>query len=143
MIRQANAQDLKAIFDLLVYLEQTEVPKVDFEVAYMKNLADEHIFYFVKELDNQILGFISLHIQYLLHHTGKVGEVQELVVNPIYQGQGIGEELFSKVCEVAKYYDCVNLEVTCNQKRIAAHEFYQKRGMKQTHYKFVLPLEEK
>ncbi len=140
MIRTATQTDLESIYQLLNHLEQNTLSRAAFEPIFMKNIADENVFYYVHEFGNHIIGFVSLHIQHLLHHTGKVGEIHELVVKDEWQGKNVGKNLLQTVKEIAKTQGCVNLEVTCNQKRLKAHQFYEKIGMKKSHYKFVLSL---
>lgn len=140
MTRKVQQTDIDAIYQLLIHLEQHEISKEKFEQVFAKNMADNSIFYFVEEFGNQIIGFISLHIQYLLHHAGKVGEIQELVVRENWEGKGTGKKLFNAVKEIALQEQCVNLEVTCNQKRTRTHLFYEKQGMKKSHFKFVMEL---
>jgi PhnO protein len=140
MIRKATLNDLESIYQLLNHLEQSTLSRTAFEQIFEKNITDESVFYFVHEFGNHIIGFVSLHIQHLLHHTGKVGEIQELVVKDEWQGKSIGKNLLLIVKETAKAQGCVNLEVTCHQKRLKAHQFYEKVGMKKTHYKFVMNL---
>lgn len=132
-----NSQD---VYYLLCELEHTELDKALFEEIFRKNIVNPDIHYLLV-IDNQnIIGFASLHIQYLLHHASKVAEIQEIVVSKYYQGQGVGKMLFNHLKEIAVKNKCVLLEVCCNQIRKKSHEFYLKQNMKNSHYKFTLNL---
>lgn len=65
--------------------------------------------------DEDIVGFVSLHIQELLHHAERIGEIQELIVSEKERGIGIGKKLFEKTKEVCQQEGAVQLEVCCNQ----------------------------
>lgn len=81
-----------------------------------------------------------VHVQKLLHHISKVAEIQELIVDPSFRGQGIGRYLFQKAQVVALENACTQLEVCCNQIRINSHKFYESQGMVNSHYKFCMDL---
>ena len=139
-IREATLNDKDQIYRLLVVLEETTPDPKCFSDIYESNLSNPTIFYYVYERDYEILGFISIHIQQLLHHTSKIAEIQELIVEPTLRYQGIGKRLFQKVKEVSIENDCTQIEVCCNQRRTSSHKFYQSLGMTNNHYKFCLPL---
>jgi PhnO protein len=91
-------------------------------------------------MNKKAVGFASLHIQKLLHHTGNIAEIQELIVTKHYQGNGIGKLLFDEIQKVAISKNCLQLEVCCNKKRVDNHIFYELQDMKSNHYKFSLLL---
>ena len=41
---------------------------------------------------------------------------------------------------IAKEEGCARLEVDSNQKRVDAHRFYEREGMRKTHFKLVKSL---
>lgn len=135
-IRQASKADLIEVFTLICDLENTKVDFSKFEKIYYNNLSNTNIYYYVYEMNKKIVGFISLHIQELLHHSAKIGEIQELIVLESVRGKGIGTKLFEKVKEIGRDTDCLQIEVCCNQSRIYSHEFYLDQGMTNNHYKF-------
>ncbi|MBH1940107.1 GNAT family N-acetyltransferase [Mobilitalea sibirica] len=140
-IKLATVNDLIKIYDLMNELENSKLSRVDFEMVYKENLNNNLISYFIAMDDQKIIGFISLHIQSLLHHTGRIAEIQELIVTSDYQRHGIGHLLFEKAVETAIIRGCMQLEVCCNKKRSSGHDFYQKQGMENSHYKFCMPLD--
>jgi (aminoalkyl)phosphonate N-acetyltransferase len=137
LLRRATAQDTAAIRQLLGELEEQTYPADIFNDFFAKNLAREGVYYWLVEVGGQTVGFVSLHVQYLLHHLGPVAEIQELVITAAHQGTGLGQLLVGEARAQARALGCVNLEVTCNQKRQAAHRFYQANGLQPTHLKFV------
>jgi (aminoalkyl)phosphonate N-acetyltransferase len=136
-IRPASLNDCPTIYTFLCDLEEMRLNATAFEDVFRRNLNDETIRYRVAEIDRKVIGFISCHIQYLLHHTGRVGEIQELYVLPEYRNQRIGRQLIAHLEELAQREEFVNLEVTTNQRRMDTIRFYEQTGFKASHRKLV------
>jgi Acetyltransferases len=141
-IRPAREDDAEKVYELICELEHTKLNDKDFKKTYAHNLHTPDIFYWVYEDQGKLLGFVSLHIQTLLHHCSKVGEIQELIVTGAEQGKNIGRELLGCARETAKANGCTLLEVCCNRQRTSAHGFYEACGMSRTHFKFTYYLDE-
>jgi PhnO protein len=138
-IRIAAAADVKGIYQCICLLEATDFNYTLFETIYNRNIADASIIYLVAaSAEDAIIGFISCHTQYLLHHCAKVAEIQELYVHEQYRGQGIGRHLVNEI--QIRLQQCATVEVTAQNKRTATHVFYEQLGFKPTHKKFVKPL---
>jgi PhnO protein len=139
-LREATLNDKEQIYGLIVALEEVDIDIKCFSDVFDSNILNPFVFYFVYEIDHVILGFISIHVQKLLHHTGNIAEIQELILREAARKHGVGKCLFQKAKEVGIENDCSQLEVCCNQKRLSSHKFYQSQGMTNNHYKFCLPL---
>lgn len=139
-LRKATLNDKKQIYGLIVSLEETNIDTKCFSDIYDANILNPFVLYYVYEKENLILGFISIHMQKLLHHTANIAEVQELIVHEEARHLGIGKLLFQKAKDIARENDCKQLEVCCNQKRLLSHKFYQMQGMTNNHNKFCLLL---
>ena len=131
----------QAVYGLLCELEGEDLDREGFFWAYEANLWDENILYFLALYEDKPVGFVSLHVQRLLHHLAAVGEIQEIIVAREFRGRGIGQALVQKAREAAVERSCVQLEVCCRRTRIQSHAFYEKMGMENTHFKFSQPLE--
>jgi PhnO protein len=137
-IRKVEQKDMITIYEQICLLEDTKFNIDEFEKIFYQNLVDENVLYYLGETTNGVvLGFISCHIQNLLHHCGKVAEIQELCVKEAYRGQGIGAQMVKFVEEALLVLNCLSLEVTAQNKRIQTHEFYKKMGFEHTHLKFT------
>ena len=139
-LREATVIDKEQIYGLIVALEGTDIDAKGFSDIYNANLSNPLVYYYVYERDNMILGFVSIHVQKLLHHIANIAEIQELIVAETTRQHGIGKLLFQKAKEVGAENGCMQLEVCCNQKRLLSHKFYLSQGMTNNHYKFCLPL---
>ncbi|QKZ12455.1 GNAT family N-acetyltransferase [Spirosoma sp. KUDC1026] len=136
-IRPATSDDQDVVYAFLCDLEDETLNRPRFDACFACNLANPMVHYLIAELPDGPVGFVSCHIQYLLHHTGKVGEIQELFVKPAYRSQQIGRQLVNALVALARQEELVNLEVTTNQKRNDAIRFYERESFIATHQKLV------
>lgn len=137
-IRPADLNDLEDVYSLMIELQKVDIDKAQFERVYKLNLSNPEICYFLAVYGGDIVGFISVHIQELLHHTSAIAEVQELIVRNAYRGKGIGKKLFEQATEIARLKNCTQLEVCCNQNNTNSHGFYLNCGTKNSHFKFCM-----
>ncbi len=140
-IRPATADDCHTIYNFLCDLEEMTLDSTAFRAIFRRNLTDSGVRYRVAEQNGEVVGFVSCHIQYLLHHTGRVGEIQELYVRPENRNQHIGHQLVAHLEEMARREGFVNLEVTTNQRRTDTIRFYEQTGFRLSHRKLVKTLE--
>lgn len=136
-IRPATVDDCPTIYAFLCELEEMKLDKTAFHAVFRRNLADPCVRYRVAEVGGEVVGFVSCHIQYLLHHTGRVGEIQELYVRPESRNRRIGHQLMAFIEAMAQREDFVNLEVTTNQRRTDTIRFYEQMGFVASHRKLV------
>ncbi|WP_018621700.1 GNAT family N-acetyltransferase [Spirosoma luteum] len=140
LIRRATAADADFVYAFICALEDTTIDPGRFQAIYQLNINFPPVHYFVAEQAGEVIGFISCHTQHLLHHGGKVGEIQEFFVRPDRRGKGIGRQLLAAVMALATEKKFVNLEVTTNQKRQDTIRFYERASFLLSHYKLVKPI---
>jgi len=140
LIRKALPEDFEIVYSYICMLEDTAFEKNCMELVYNQNCLNPFILYKLAFINNQPVGFISCHIQSLLHHNGLIGEIQELVIDPEYRNAGIGKKLIDEVIDSAKKQKVLQIEVTSNLLRNRAHNFYVKSGFIDSHKKFTYPL---
>jgi len=136
-LRAATAHDLDVIFEFISELECVSFNLPTFAKNFEDATRDPHAILLVATFDKQIIGFASCYSQVLLHHNGRIGEIQEMFVEKNFRGQGIGNMLVKAIEEIAKERQWLGIEVCANIKRLEAHKFYQDLGFSQTHYKFT------
>jgi PhnO protein len=138
-IRAANLQDAPRVKSLLDELEHIISDPLIFDSIFQEYLDDPDVlFYVAEDLSNGISAFISCKGQNLLHHQGKVFEIQELIVTVAEQGKGIGRALVEATLHEVRMRGAKSLEVTSNKRRKEAHAFYQSVGFKNSHEKFTI-----
>jgi len=140
-IRKVEEKDMLTVYEQICLLEDFTFNINEFEKIFIHNMNNENILYYLAEgLQGEAIGFISCHMQQLLHHCGKVAEIQELFVKEEFRGQKIGTELVNFVAQELIALDCISFEVTAQNKRKSTHEFYTKMGFQQSHLKFTKTL---
>ena len=137
-IRNAKSDDLDTIFNFICELENEVFDFQIFKDIFEENLQNLNYVYYVAEIENQVVGFISFHTQKLLHHCGIVGEIQELYVVPNFRNQQIGRFLVNKVKDYAKTHKLKSIEVTSNKLRTENVYIYEHLGFKLSHNKFTI-----
>jgi (aminoalkyl)phosphonate N-acetyltransferase len=141
IVRPATIDDLESTYRLINDLEGFAMDRSSFKYIYCKNLLDPNVHYLVAEKDTTIVGFISLHVQHILHHAKPTCELQELNINPDSRGSGIGSLLMNEAEKIARALDLEEIELTTRIYRKKAQAFYQKLGYEHTHNKFVKRLQ--
>lgn len=137
IIRSATDNDLDCVYHFICELEGKTFDFPAFSNLYHHNIRHQEYFYWIAEDQSTAVGFISLHVQTLLHHNGKTGEIQELFVAETYRTRGIGQMLVDTVETKATELGLLEVEVTPHMNRTLAHRFYQKMNFNQTHLKFT------
>ncbi len=137
IIRQAVENDVVAIYDFICELEEERLNFNAFREIFNDNLQNPDCHYFLAFDHDECVGYAGMHAQWLLHHCGKVGEIQEMFVVGNYRSKGVGSRLIQQLINVAERENYKILEVTANKKRIDTHRFYESKGLQPTHFKFV------
>ncbi|MFN8345849.1 MAG: GNAT family N-acetyltransferase [Spirosomataceae bacterium] len=136
-IRPASISDVQSIYDFLCELEEETFDFTLFQQLFLRNLQNPDCHYFLAFDGSLCVGYASVHAQWLLHHCGKVGEIQEMFVISDYRSKGVGGLLIRALMQVAERENFEILEVTANKKRTDTHRFYERQGLERTHFKFV------
>ena len=137
-IRKVKTQDLDFVYKSICELENEELNFEVFAAIFNENIANPNNLYLVAENENQGLGFISFHTQNLLHHCGRVGEIQEFFINENHRGKGVGRQLIEKIIEYAEEHKLKSIEVTTNKRRVENVMIYENLGFTLSHNKFTI-----
>jgi PhnO protein len=136
-IRFAIPDDFEAVYAFINELED-EIMDVQIQKKiFTQNLSNPDIVYLLAFSDGKSIGFLSLHIQNLLHHGAPIGEIQEMYVSKEARSLGVGKLLVDEIKRIAKQRQIPQLEVTSGFKREDAHRFYEREGFAHTHKKFT------
>jgi len=91
------------------------------------NANPDHVI-FVAILNRKVVGSTTLLIESkFIHNGGKVGHIEDVVVNKENQGQKIGEKLILAALEYAKMAQCYKTILDCED---SLKPFYEKIGFK-------------
>lgn len=136
-IREARPTDFESIFQFVCSLQNKQLNKNELASLYEGNLRNPDNIYLVAANQSKSIGYISCHLQTLLHHGGKVAEIQEMFVLPEYRSLGIGKLLMNEIKKKVKEMDALQLEVTTRAIREKAIQFYLREEFQDSHKKLV------
>lgn len=137
-IRKVEKQDLDFVYKSICELENEELDFKVFKEIFNENILNSKNLYLIAENENEGLGFISFHTQNLLHHCGRVGEIQEFFINENHRGKGIGRQLIEKIMQYANQNNLKSIEVTTNRRRVENVLIYENLGFTLSHNKFTI-----
>ncbi len=103
---------------------------------YLKGLFNERKEFLIAKYNEKIVGFVSLSIRESFEEQGKVGLIDELIVDKDFQGKGFGKKLLKKMINVAKNKSCKSIELFSAFHRKIAHHLYRSNRFKITDYFF-------
>lgn len=136
-IRTAAAEDFETVYHFINLLENEVMDAPTQRALFLENVVHPDIIYLLATTGEKPVGFLSCHIQNLMHHGGKIGEIQELYVDESARNLGIGKRLTDAVKAIAKSRNVIQLEVASRLSRTDAHRFYEREGFDFTHKKFL------
>ena len=136
-VRDATAGDFDIIYQFINELQNKTFDKQKLKTLYEENIADPKNIYLVAIDGESTCGYLSCHIQTLLHHAGQVAEVQEMFVTPKDRSRGVGKLLVDAVKDRARKMGAVQLEVTTRLIRKDAIRFYVRESFQDSHKKLV------
>ena len=137
-IRKVENQDLDFVYKSICELENEILDFEVFAAIFNENIVNPNNLYLLAENENEQLGFISFHTQNLLHHCGRVGEIQEFFIDKNHRGKGIGRQLIEKIIQFSDQNNLKSIEVTTNRKRVENVLIYENLGFTLSHNKFTI-----
>ncbi|HJV96042.1 MAG TPA: GNAT family N-acetyltransferase [Albitalea sp.] len=85
-----------------------------------------------------VVGTLTCFVLPLLAHGGvPEAVVEDVVVHPRAQGQGVGRALMGEAMRIAREARCYKLALSSNLKRTQAHAFYDRLGFARHGVSFV------
>lgn len=139
-IRRCTKNDIKEVYNLICELKEKEFEYNQFKIVFNNKINDNKNYYILCIENNSVIGFLSLNIDYQLHHINKVSTIEELIVSSKYRSNGAGKLLLENAINYAKSNNCEVIELTSGLSREKAHNFYIKNGFKKGSFKFKMKL---
>jgi N-acetylglutamate synthase-like GNAT family acetyltransferase len=122
MIREFDHKDKSGVLECLKEVWSISSIDDDFLDDY---LANNNLLYVV-DLDGEIAGCATLHLQKKLIRNGSIaGFIEEVVVKEKYRNNKLGESLISYLADKAKERGCYKVVLSCYPERIS---FYERCG---------------
>lgn len=140
-IRYCKPEDFDKILILLQQLWPDQaLDKLALQDIYQLALNNDLQKLIVGVANGLIVGFCSLTIKNNFWQAGRLGNVDELVVDVNHRGSGIGTKLMERITEIAMEHNCVRIELDSSFRRKEAHQFYLNIGFKARAYLFTKSL---
>lgn len=137
---KAEKEHLEIVYQMICDLENHELDLKAFREVYLENLNNQNISYQLIQNHNETVGFISIHLQKLLHHTQTIAEIQEFYIAPEFRCKGIGGAVIQSIKDWMLSNHVKQMEVCTNKLREKAREFYKKLSFQESHVKFTMVL---
>lgn len=143
-IRSASKADLPSILNLYTVFEKDKANILSVEKAEkifdIINSYPNYCFY-VAEYNKIVIGTFSLLIiDNLIHHGAPSAIIDAVVVDPAFQGRGLGAKMMRKAMEISVKHGCFKLALSSNF-QWGVHDFYKTLGFKQHGMSFHVELE--
>ena len=145
VIRNASEKDIPNLLQLLYDLGRPK-PRDNNDVDTFENLikkyftdSDKKIL--VAELDDQVVGMISMIFLSRLNRSTLEMYIPELIVLEKFQNHGIGKRLINACIELAQEKKCHRIRLESGNQRKDSHEFYKHLGFEQSALSFAKNLE--
>jgi len=139
-IREATKADLPDILRLFAQPEMDDgqtLPLAEAERVFdhMARYPDYRMYVAIR--DDRIVGTFALLIMGNLGHQGAPsGVIEDVVVDPQCQGQGIGKAMVQHALRLCGEKGCYKLALSSNLRRERAHAFYESLGFERHGYSF-------
>lgn len=118
-IREYKKEDSKELLNLFNKCFNYDYKVIDMEPTSM---------IYVVVIDNKIVGMATIDILNDIFKNIKYGYVNDVCIDPDYQGQGLSKKLMNKILEYGISNNLEYIMLTSNKKRIAAHGLYKSMG---------------
>ena len=124
--RNIKIDDYNDIIALLKQLTDCSYDKNSFE-KYIDNLpSNQH--HFVLEKEGKLLASGVLVIETkIIHNFKNVGHIEDIVVNKIYRGMGLGKKILQYLISYAEKQNCYKVILNCDPK---IQSFYESCDLK-------------
>ena len=133
------SKEIETILKLLSQLTITNNITLSEFSDFLLNKPINHIIYICKDSKkNKIVGIITIFIERkLIHNMGKVGHIEDLVVDKDERNKGISKLLINKCIEYANQNNCYKIILNCNKDLV---DFYKKNNFYESGYQMRMNL---
>lgn len=125
VIRKLEKFDYLEYFDVLMQLSNTLLYNKQLFDTFFDNLPNNiHIFVVCDNMLNKVIGCGTVIIETkIIHNFGKVGHIEDIVIDKNYRNHGLGKFIVSFLINFAKTHNCYKIILTSDDKNV---KFYEK-----------------
>jgi len=94
---------------------------------FLRSLGKNHAVFVVEDYEmNKVVASGTIIIEHkLIHNNGKVGHIEDIVVDKDYRGYGLGKKIIEYLTNYAKEQECYKCILDCSEDNV---KFYEKCG---------------
>jgi GNAT superfamily N-acetyltransferase len=141
-IQEATDEDLPAILSLYAQpdVDDGKVLSTDRAQGIFARIRSypEYRIYVAKAKDKIIGTFALLVMDNLAHMGAPSAIVEDVVVDPDWQGKGVGKQMMQSAIRRCRETGCYKLALSSNLKREVAHRFYESLGFRRHGYSYFV-----
>jgi GNAT superfamily N-acetyltransferase len=131
-IRAIDFDDLQSVLRLYAQPEFDDgdvLSEQEAHAIYARFLDYPDYRIYVAEQEGNVVGSFALLVMLNLGHRGAPSAIiEDVVVDPALQGQGVGARMMRAAMDLAREKGCYKLVLSSNAKRVRAHAFYEALG---------------
>lgn len=143
-VREASWSDLPEVLRLHAQPEMDDgevLPLTEAERMFERMAAYPDYRLYVAVRDERVVGSFALLVMDNLGHQGaRSGVVEDVVVDPHCQGQGIGRTMMRHALRLCGEKGCYKVALSSALNRKRAHAFYESLGFERHGYSFRIRL---
>ena len=124
-IREIKKVDMDMVIKMLQDISSFEPKKSERQEIFSEFISQSNVSGFVYLLENTIVGYGSLVFETKIRG-GRVGHVEDIVVNSKYRGKNIGLKIIHHLIEESKKRKCYKVSLVCKEHNTI---FYEKCGL--------------
>lgn len=140
--RTATKSDLPDVLRLYAQPDLDDgkvLPLSEAERIFEQMLIYPHYKTYVVVIQGRVVGAFSLLVMDNLGHLGAPSAIiDDVAVDPMFQGQGIGKAMLRHAIQLGTEYGCQKIVLSSNLKRERAHSFYESLEFERHGYSFRL-----
>lgn len=131
-IRPMVEEDFRDVFRLYRQLvgKNADGKEFDFSRIFKSFFGDPSREAYVATVHHRPIGLVTLYYLEVMHRSGKVASIQELIVTEEFQGRGVGRALIEFVKQKVKEKHCKGLEVATDLWQPGVQSFFERCGLR-------------
>ncbi|HET8611025.1 MAG TPA: GNAT family N-acetyltransferase [Burkholderiales bacterium] len=141
-IRDAIAEDLPAVLTLLKQLDvghDRPFLPAEAQRIFERLQSCPHHHLYVAVAQARIVGtFVLILIDSIAHGGMPHGLVEDVVVDPAWQGHGIGKQMMQFAMERCRDAGCYKMALSSHLSREKTHRFYESLGFEKHGFSFLI-----
>ena len=123
-IKTLERKDMNKVVDLVKRISPYSPSKEMYDDIWLKFKKQNNVYPIVATNKSLVLGYGTLSTEFKIRG-GKVGHIEDIVVDQNYERIGLGKKILDALYEIAKRENCLKIMLQCTNYNT---EFYKKCG---------------